>query len=212
MSSKAKKILALLINLAIVIMELFAFIVCYKSDGIGCFKYYTQDSNLFLMFASLIYAIYLFINIKTNKDIPRLVSILKYSATTCVTITFLVVITVLAPVMGGYKAMLIDGTMKYHHLICPILAFISFIFLEEHNIKGSKDALIAMIFTVAYGIVAVALNIFKVMDGPYPFLKVYEQSLLMSIMWVILMNGGTYLLNLLIAYLSNKKVNKKASK
>lgn len=65
-----------------------------------------------------------------------------------------------------------------------------------------------MIFTVVYGIIVVALNIFKIMNGPYPFLRVYEQSLLMSIMWVILMNGSAYLLNLFMAYLT-KLVNKK---
>ena len=89
-----------------------------------------------------------------------------------------------------------------------LVFFVSFIFLENHKIGGSKDALIAMIFTVVYGIIVVALNIFKIMNGPYPFLRVYEQSLLMSIMWVILMNGSAYLLNLFMAYLT-KLVNKK---
>lgn len=201
-STTLKKILAIITNLIIVIIELIAFIICYQKDGISCFQYYTQDSNLFLMVVSLIYLIYEIISIDTKEDIPHWISILKYSATTCVTTTFLVVVTVLAPVMGGYKAMMIDGTMLYHHLICPLLAFISFIFLENHKISGSKDALIAMIFTVIYGIIAVTLNIFKIMDGPYPFLRVYEQSLLMSIMWVVLMNGSAYLLNLFIAYLS----------
>lgn len=201
-STTLKKILAIITNLIIVIIELIAFIICYQKDGISCFQYYTQDSNLFLMVVSLIYLIYEIISTDTKEDIPHWISILKYSATTCVTTTFLVVATVLAPVMGGYKAMMIDGTMLYHHLICPVLAFISFIFLENHKISGSKDALIAMIFTVIYGIIAVTLNIFKIMDGPYPFLRVYEQSLLMSIMWVVLMNGSAYLLNLFIAYLS----------
>ena len=203
-----KKMLAIIINLSIVIMEIIAFAICYQKDGLSCFQYYTQDSNLFLMVTSFIFLIYETINLKNKEEIPHWVSILKYSATTCVTTTFLVVVTVLAPIMGGYKAMMLDGTMLYHHLICPILAFVSFIFLENHKIGGSKDALIAMIFTVVYGIIAVALNIFKIMNGPYPFLRVYEQSLLMSIMWVILMNGSAYLLNLFMAYLT-KLVNKK---
>lgn len=206
-SSKLKKLLAVIINISIIIMELFAFIVCLKNDGISCFKYYTQDSNLFLMFASIIYTIYT-ITDKDDKQVPHWITLLKYSATVCVATTFLVVMTILAPIMGGYKVMVIDGTMKFHHLICPILALITFIFLEKHELNVKKDALLAMIFTVAYGIVAVSLNIFKIMDGPYPFLKVYEQSLLMSIMWVILMNGSTYLLNISIGYLNNH-LNKK---
>lgn len=206
-NNKLKKFLAVIINISIIMMELYAFIVCLKNDGISCFKYYTQDSNLFLMFASIIYTIYA-ITDKDDKQSPHWITLLKYSATVCVSTTFLVVITILAPIMGGYKVMVIDGTMKFHHLICPILALITFIFLEKHELNVKKDALLAMIFTVAYGIVAVSLNIFKIMDGPYPFLKVYEQSLLMSIMWVILMNGSTYLLNISIGYLNNY-LNKK---
>ena len=123
-----KKMLAIIINLSIVIMEIIAFAICYQKDGLSCFQYYTQDSNLFLMVTSFIFLIYEIINLKTKEGIPHWISILKYSATTCVTTTFLVVVTVLAPIMGGYKAMMLDGTMLYHHLICPILAFVSFIF------------------------------------------------------------------------------------
>lgn len=196
----ARKLFAIIINISIIFMEIFAFVDCFKLDGIKCFQYYTQDSNLFLMISCILYLIVCLAN-KEKKS--RFISLLKYSSTVSVTVTFLVVVTILAPVMGGYKAMMFDGTMLYHHLLCPILGFVSFIFLEDHEISGLKDALLAMIFTVIYGIIAVILNILGIMDGPYPFLKVYEQSLLMSVMWVFLMNGSNYLLNIGIAYLNN---------
>lgn len=197
---------AFIINILIIIMELFAFLVCYKESGFACFKYYTQDSNLFLMFTSLLYVISLLI---CDKKIPHFVSLLKYAATTSVVITFLTVVTILAPVMGGYKAMLLDGTMLIHHLICPIFAFVTFVFFEKHNLNGLKDALISMIFTCLYGIIAVTLNILKIMDGPYPFLKVYNQTILMSIFWLILMMGSSYLITVLIGNLNHAYNNKK---
>lgn len=197
---------AFIINILIIIMELFAFLVCYKESGFACFKYYTQDSNLFLMFTSLLYVISLLI---CDKKIPHFVSLLKYAATTSVVITFLTVVTILAPVMGGYKAMLLDGTMLIHHLICPIFAFVTFVFFEKHNLNGLKDALISMIFTCLYGIIAVTLNILKIMDGPYPFLKVYDQTILMSIFWLILMMGSSYLITVLIGNLNHAYNNKK---
>lgn len=197
---------AFFINILIIIMELFAFLVCYKESGFACFKYYTQDSNLFLMFTSLLYVISLLI---CDKKIPHFVSLLKYAATTSVVITFLTVVTILAPVMGGYKAMLLDGTMLIHHLICPIFAFVTFVFFEKHNLNGLKDALISMIFTCLYGIIAVTLNILKIMDGPYPFLKVYDQTILMSIFWLILMMGSSYLITVLIGNLNHAYNNKK---
>lgn len=197
---------AFIINILIIIMELFAFLVCYKESGFACFKYYTQDSNLFLMFTSLLYVISLLI---CDKKIPHFVSLLKYAATTSVVITFLTVVTILAPVMGGYKAMLLDGTMLIHHLICPIFGFVTFVFFEKHNLNGLKDALISMIFTCLYGIIAVTLNILKIMDGPYPFLKVYNQTILMSIFWLILMMGSLYLITVLIGNLNHAYNNKK---
>ena len=197
---------AFIINILIIIMELFAFLVCYKESGFACFKYYTQDSNLFLMFTSLLYVISLLI---CDKKIPHFVSLLKYAATTSVVITFLTVVTILAPVMGGYKAMLLDGTMLIHHLICPIFGFVTFVFFERHNLNGLKDALISMIFTCLYGIIAVTLNVLKIMDGPYPFLKVYDQTILMSIFWLILMMGSSYLITVLIGNLNHVYNNKK---
>lgn len=197
---------AFIINILIIILELFAFLVCYKESGFACFKYYTQDSNLFLMFTSLLYVISLLI---CDKKIPHFVSLLKYAATTSVVITFLTVVTILAPVMGGYKAMLLDGTMLIHHLICPIFAFVTFVFFEKHNLNGLKDALISMIFTCLYGVVAITLNVLKIMDGPYPFLKVYDQTILMSIFWLILMMGSSYLITVLIGNLNHAYNNKK---
>ena len=195
-----------IINVLIIIMELFAFLVCYKESGFACFEYYTQDSNLFLMLTSLLYVISLLI---CDKKIPHFVSLLKYAATTSVVITFLTVVTILAPVMGGYKAMLLDGTMLIHHLICPIFSFITFVFFEKHNLNGLKDALISMIFTCLYGVVTVTLNVLKIMDGPYPFLKVYDQTILMSIFWLILMMGSSYLITVLIGNLNHAYNNKK---
>ena len=195
-----------IINILIIIMELFAFLVCYKESGFACFEYYTQDSNLFLMFTSLLYVISLLI---CDKKIPHFVSLLKYAATTSVVITFFTVVTILAPVMGGYKAMLLDGTMLIHHLICPIFGFVTFVFFERHNLNGLKDALISMIFTCLYGIIAVTLNVLKIMDGPYPFLKVYDQTILISIFWLILMMGSSYLITVLIGNLNHAYNNKK---
>lgn len=205
-SKNSRLYCAFVVNILIIIMELFAFLVCYKESGFACFEYYTQDSNLFLMFTSLLYVISLLIN---DKKISHFVSLLKYASTTSVVITFLTVVTILAPVMGGYRAMLLDGTMLIHHLICPIFAFVTFVFFEKHNLNGLKDALISMIFTCLYGIIAVTLNVLKIMDGPYPFLKVYDQTILISIFWLILMMGSSYLITVLIGNLNHAYNNKK---
>lgn len=195
-----KKILSIIFNIIIVVLELYAFVECLKISGIECFEYYTQDSNLLLMISSILYLFY----ILRGKRLPHSVTILKYSATTAVMVTFIVVLTILAPTMGGYKVMMLDGTMKFHHLICPILAIITFLFFEPHQLDGITDALKAMIFTFIYSVIVIFLNVIGVMYGPYPFLKVYEQSVLESVMWVCLMIGSNYMINSLIGYINNK--------
>jgi len=67
-----------------------------------------------------------------------------------------------------------------------------------------RQTKIALIPTIIYGIVALLLNILKVMDGPYPFLKVYQQPFFISIPWALIMIGGAYLIALGLHSLSNK--------
>ena len=49
----------------------------------------------------------------------------------------------------------------------------------------------ALLPTVLYGGIILWLNIQRVVDGPYPFMKVYDQSVQASVLWciaILLMN------------------------
>jgi ABC-type transport system involved in cytochrome c biogenesis permease subunit len=82
------------------------------------------------------------------------------------------------------------------HLLCPLIAFLSFIFFESHDIENTlRNCLRGMYFTIIYAAILISLNIFKLVNGPYPFLKVYEQSVLMSVFWIIAIMGGILLLS-----------------
>jgi len=50
----------------------------------------------------------------------------------------------------------------------------------------------------------IILNVLKIVEGPYPFLRVYEQPILHSIIWTILILAITYAIALIL-----KKVNGK---
>jgi hypothetical protein len=71
-----------------------------------------------------------------------------------------------------------------------------------------KDALIALVPSVVYAFVMTLLNIFRVVDGPYDFLRVHNQSVFMSAVWAVVIIGGAYAINRLIMFLS-KRVNQK---
>ena len=140
-----------------------------------------------------------------NKELPKWASILKYTSTLALTITFLIVLFVLIPMDNyNFKFYLFSGSMPYFHLICPILAMCSFMFFEKHKITGIKDNMRALYYTAVYTIVLLILNITKVVEGPYPFLKVRENSLLSSFLWIISIYFVSVVLSILLSKINNK--------
>ena len=217
-----KDIVALAINIILVVIGLIGLIETIIGFGNPALEYYTQLSNYFALISATIYTVYLYKNIKgktkeknnnkeiKNTTIPKWVSILKYSSTLSLLVTFLVVVFILTPMFGlkSFSWMLFQGTNFYFHTVCPILTFISFIFFEKHNIKGLRDNIRAMYFTMIYATLFIILNILRVVKGPYPFLMVYDQPIYMSIIWFILIVGGAFGLSMLIMWIKNKQQNK----
>lgn len=217
-----KNIVALALNIILIVIGLIGLIETIIGFGNPALEYYTQLSNYFALISATIYTIYLYKNIKAktiennnNKEIkdttiPKWVSILKYSSTLSLLVTFLVVVFILTPMFGlkSFSWMLLQGTNLYFHTICPILTFISFIFFEKHNIKGLRDNIRAMYFTMIYATLFIILNILRVVKGPYPFLMVYDQPIYMSVIWFILIVGGAFGLSMLIMLIKNKQENK----
>lgn len=103
--------------------------------GTRCFIYFTIDSNIL---AAVMCLLMVPCNIRTLKDggeLPRWVLVCKFIGTSAVTLTLLVVLLYLGPTMG-YRAMF-AGKNLYLHLICPLLAIVSYVFFE-HNGGGKK--------------------------------------------------------------------------
>lgn len=193
-----KKRESIILNVLIIILEIIGLIFSIKEIGKSAFIYYTQLSNIFLLISSILYLI--FIDQKR-----RFVSIIKYGATLSVIITFVVVILILGPTYEfNYSWLLFSKANLCYHLICPILAFISFVFFEQHNIGGAKDYFYSMIFTFLYSIVMIILNIINVVDGPYLFLRVTHNSIFESLLWIIIIIGGAYVMTYLLSKLKNK--------
>ena len=217
-----KDIVALAINIILVVIGLIGLIETIIGFGNPALEYYTQLSNYFALISATIYTVYLYKNIKgktkeknnnkeiKNTTIPKWVSIIKYSSTLSLLVTFLVVVFILTPMFGlkSFSWMLFQGTNFYFHTICPILTFVSFIFFEKHNIKGLRDNIRAMYFTMIYATLFIILNILRVVKGPYPFLMVHDQPIYMSIIWFILIIGGAFGLSMLIMWTKNKQQNK----
>jgi len=176
---KDLKIVALTMNLAIIVFEIIGFIIIFKNLGFIALEYYTQDSNLLLLLSSIILSVYLILDLKgKKKSLPKWFTALRLCSVLSTTLTFFVVLFILTPEFdNGLVGAFLDGSMKYHHLLCPILALISYVFYEKYNMKP-KDNILALVFTIIYSIVLMTLNFTKVVAGPYPFFKVYENGVL----------------------------------
>lgn len=187
--------LSIISNILIIIFEVIGFIYAIIDMHKALFLYYTQDSNLFLLIATCFYLYFLIKTQRNKMKIPPWITSLKYGAVVSVSVTFIIVITVLAPASeNGYYFMLLDRSMLFHHTICPILAILSFIFLERHDLKHHKQVIRSLLFTLIYAIIILYLNIAKIIVGPYPFLHVYQQPIWLSILWVFIIFFGTYVI------------------
>ena len=192
-----KRNVSIALSIIIIILEIIALSVCYNSFGINL-AYYTIDSNIFLLISTILYLI-------TINNVPKIVQLLKYSSTLSVFITFLVVVFVLYPMYDfNFQFMFLDGPNLYMHVLCPLLAVISFIFFDSNEIENSlKNNLRSLYFTIIYAIILISLNILNVVSGPYPFLKVNQQSPLMSLFWIVLILGGALILSKALLFLKD---------
>lgn len=189
MEKRRKLILALIINAAIVILELVALALSLMEHGLGNFTFYTQDSNYLAAAASLIYCIHAVKSLR-GEEMPQWVGSLRYISVSCLMVTLFVVLLVLMP-MSGENAlfMLYGGSMLYQHTICPILAAASFFVLEGYEPLPKRAIVKALIPTLAYALAAVVLNVLRVIEGPYPFLMVYAQPWYLSVLWCVVILG-----------------------
>ena len=186
------------INLLMVILEIIGFVLVFKELGIASLEYYTEDSNLLLMISSIILLIY----ISKNKEQPSWFKSFRYIAIVSTTLTLIIVLTVLTWTTDlGLYYLLFHESMLYHHTLCPVLAVLSFIFVERYD---NLQTIHGIYFTAIYGIIMISLNALKIVEGPYPFLLVHNQPIIHSIIWTVLIFAITYVIALIL-----KKVNGK---
>lgn len=193
---KKRNMLGIIIDIIIVIFGVWGTCAEIYEHGIIMLSYYTVESNIFISLACLLDLVYQIRIFKQGEPLPWIKNI-KYLATCCMTITFMVVMFILAPAGGipEYIRMFFEGPLKYQHTLCPILAVFSFFVVDAYQNDLKKHVVLAsMTPTILYGIVTISLNIAKVMYGPYAFLHVYEQSIAMSVIYGVVIFGIAYVI------------------
>ena len=210
---KSNKLIASIIsNCLFIAFEIAGFVFAFGDLGFETLKFYTQLSNLFAFLVVSVYVVFEFRQLKNGLQIPKFIKTLKYVATCVLTMTFLIVLFVLAP-FSGYSLgfLLFVSSMLFHHTLCPIIAIITFLFFENYDRFTRKENFYGLLPTIIYALVFLPLNILKLTVGPYFFLEVYSQPLYMSVVWGIVCLGTAYLIVWTLGLIKNK-ISKKTNK
>ena len=206
-TSRVKQSFALLLLLALIGCEGYGLYLTYREIGLDMFRYFTILSNAFSLIAAVCALFPLLWGLGHKSGyFPVWVRAFRYFATCCLTLTMIVVLAVLAPAEGegGYRKLLLEGSMLYTHFICPVLSILLFCILEVYPRLSSKVTILSLLLPVVYAAIFIPLNIMRLTEGPYPFLMVYEQEIWMSAVWCAAILGGSYLLGLLLWWINKK--------
>ncbi len=145
------------------------------TDGLISFTYFTHLSNIFIDVV-LIWSLVLEFS---GKEKGNGFYVTKYTATVCITLTFLIYLFILAPVAPGgiLHAYFKEGAGSFGvHFVGPVLAIADFL-LYDFKMKSTwKHAAFALIPPIAYvAFVVVLAEVFGVRWGtikaPYNFLN-----------------------------------------
>lgn len=180
-----RRLLSASLNLFIVCAEPIALPISWSLGRESMFTFYTENANMFAAMVCALVAAGQLRCIFTGRELPLWLKRLKYIATSCLLLTLLTVIFVLAPAWGpdGLYVGLCTGSMLYHHLLNPLAALASLLLLERSPRLPRSTVRWALLPTVIYGAVLIGLNILGAVDGPYFFLQVRHQSALSSVLW-----------------------------
>jgi len=181
-------------HVLLLLFELLVVIHAFAGEGLATLRFYTTDSNLLCGVASA-----LFLLQRGKPD--TMVRLLRFVATSCLLVTFTVVLLVLGP-QNGYAHEFLGGTRLFSHLLCPFLSLALFLTGEER--APQRWVGYALFTTLLYAIPMIILNGMGLVSGPYSFLKIREQSLASTLFWIVVILGGNALLALAAVLLQKR--------
>lgn len=152
--------ISLAMNLLVFILVIYCTSLYFVETGVGnmavngaeCFRYFTIDSNILCAFTGIFVIIGdLFVILGMSDRLPGYAILIKQVGTTAITVTFLTVMFFLGPTQG-YDKMFAGGNLCMH-LICPLLAIVSYLFFE----CGQGTSFKMVLLNSLYGLIPVVL-------------------------------------------------------
>ena len=170
--AKLRHAVSLLLNLLTFVLVLLSILWFFRpaganagagnmgAGGTGCFVFFTNDSNILAGLIALLTVPFNIRSLIRGQDaIPAWLMTLKLVGTAAVTLTMMVVLLFLGPTQG--YANMFSGVCLFLHLLCPLLAILSFCFLERGLFITKRRLLWVLVPTVLYGTVYLVQVVFR---------------------------------------------------
>ena len=182
---------ARILCLIILILEIRGLSISFPAGKWKTLIYYTQLSNLVTAVSAALLIVL---------GQPYWITILRYLSTCMLVMTFLVTICVLIPMGGNPRMLLWSGNGLYHHVLCPAISTASYILAENH--AGGNLIWLPAVVTLVYGLIMLFLNGKRRIDGPYPFFRIYNQSVLATVLWMVVLFAAVIVISAAVWALS----------
>ena len=150
-----RKLASAALNFLIVYFETIALPMSWALGGTIMFTMYTELSNIFNGAVCLLVGLWQLGCVFTGRELPLWLKRLKFISTSCLAMTFLTVVIILAPMYedgNGWYIMLFTDSMLYHHFLNPVLAILSLVLFERLPRLSLGQVWWALVPTVLYGL------------------------------------------------------------
>ena len=212
MLTKPKLITAVIINAltalittGIVISYFFEQPSVLMKHGYETFRFFTTDSNILAALAALV-MLWFEVKIlrKKRTSLPKWAVVLKFMGTVSVMLTLLTVLAFLVPIYGPE---LVLGTYAHVHVGAPLMALVTFVFLETEHSMRLHEVLLGIFPMFVYGCVYMTeVVVIGEANGGWSDFYQFNQNGMWYIT-ILMMLVGTLIISLLTAAAHNLRLH-----
>lgn len=204
LTERLRLLILILLDAAMVAMEWPVLHNAWRDSGVWMLRFYTQSSNVLALFVCTVCALAGIVCLIRGRTLPGWIKVIRYVSSCCLMVTFIVAAFVLVPMerQNTFQNFILEGDLLYLHTVCPLL-MLATLFLHGRPRLGWLHTLAPLVPTLIYGVITLTMNVRHVYYGPYPFLRIHQQTTAETIFWCTAIPLGNWVLAAAMRMLSN---------